>query len=118
MLRSEIGARALAVHGDCLRLTQAIGNVLSNAAKYTERGGRITLSAQERDAQAEIIVRDNGIGIAPDSARRGSSICLRSLRRRSEGQTGLGIGLALVRRLVEMHGGTVSASSDGDGLGQ
>ena len=69
VFRSEIGDQTLKVHGDCLRLTQAIGNVLSNAAKYTGRGGSITLSAQERDAQAEIIVRDSGIGIAPDRLR-------------------------------------------------
>jgi signal transduction histidine kinase len=114
--RTEIGDRTLKVHGDCLRLTQAIGNVLGNAAKYTGRGGRITLSAQQRDAQAEITVSDSGIGIAPDRLARIFDL-FTQFQVQGEGQTGLGIGLAIVRRLVEMHGGSISARSDGDGHG-
>src|SRR5262249_36957051 len=116
VFRTEIADRTLRVHGDALRLTQAIGNVLSNAAKYTGRGGRITLSAQQRGAEVEIRVRDNGIGIAPDKLAHIFDL-FTQFQPPGDHQVGLGIGLAIVRRLIEMHGGTVSASSDGTGQG-
>jgi signal transduction histidine kinase len=116
VFRTEIADRTLRVHGDSTRLTQAIGNVLSNAAKYTARGGRITLSAQQQGAQVEIRVRDNGIGIAPEKLAHIFDL-FTQFQSPGDYQLGLGIGLAIVRRLIEMHGGTVSASSDGSGRG-
>jgi signal transduction histidine kinase/DNA-binding response OmpR family regulator len=110
------------VNGDPARLAQVVTNLLNNAAKYTEPGGRIWLTVEAAagsptDRSAVIRVRDTGIGIPP--AMLGSVFDLftqvnHSLDR-SEG--GLGIGLTLVRRLVELHGGSVRATSDGPGLG-
>jgi signal transduction histidine kinase len=114
--RTEIADRTLAVHGDGLRLTQAIGNVLANAAKYTDRGGQITLDARRNGAQVEIRVRDSGIGIAPERLAHIFDL-FTQFHAQGDYQTGLGIGLAIVRRLVEMHGGTVSAASGGAGQG-
>ena len=114
--RTEIGDLTLKVHGDCLRLTQAIGNVLANAAKYTRRGGQVMLSARRRESQVEISVRDSGIGIAPERLAHIFDL-FAQFHPQDEYQTGLGIGLAIVRRLVEMHGGAVSAMSSGSGQG-
>jgi signal transduction histidine kinase len=116
-LEVEIPNPSLAIYGDPMRLTQALGNVLGNAAKYTDNGGRITLRAQRRQRDVEISVRDNGIGIVPDVLPCIFDLFTQLDQRRSRPQGGLGIGLALVRQLVEMHGGTVTASSDGPGQG-
>lgn len=116
MFCTEIADRTLRVHGDSLRLTQAIGNVLSNAAKYTGRGGRITLHAEQQGTEVEIRVCDNGIGIAPDKLAHIFDL-FTQFESGGDYQVGLGIGLAIVRRLIEMHGGTVSASSEGPGQG-
>jgi CheY-like chemotaxis protein len=107
----------VAVLGDPTRLVQAIGNVLSNAAKYTERGGRITLAAAESEAELVIRVRDNGIGIPADLMPMIFNLFTQLDRTSGAAQSGLGIGLALVQRLVEMHGGSVTARSDGLGFG-
>jgi signal transduction histidine kinase len=112
-----IPKRALMIYGDPMRLTQALGNVLANAAKYTDNGGRITLRAQRRRRDIEITVRDTGIGIVPDVLPCIFDLFTQLDRRTGRHQGGLGIGLALVRQLVEMHGGTVSASSEGPGKG-
>jgi signal transduction histidine kinase len=109
--------RTLAVNGDLLRLTQAIGNVLGNAAKYTERGGRIGLSVGRDGAHVEIRVRDNGIGISAERLPRIFDLFTQFDRGAEHGQGGLGIGLGLVQRLVQMHEGTVSVRSDGIGTG-
>jgi CheY-like chemotaxis protein/anti-sigma regulatory factor (Ser/Thr protein kinase) len=105
------------VYADALRLTQAIGNVLGNAAKYTDCGGRITLRARRRKRDVEISVSDTGIGIAPEVLPRIFDLFTQLDHQTERSPSGLGIGLALVRRLVEMHGGTVSAHSDGAGCG-
>jgi CheY-like chemotaxis protein len=107
----------LAVLGDPTRLSQALGNVLGNAAKYTERGGRITLSATELESEVEIRVSDNGIGIPADVLPMIFNLFTQLDRTSGPTQSGLGIGLALVQRLVEMHGGHVTAHSDGPGRG-
>jgi signal transduction histidine kinase len=107
----------LAVLGDPTRLVQAIGNVLSNAAKYTERGGRITLAAAESDTELVIRVRDNGMGIPADLMPMIFNLFTQLDSTSGPAQSGLGIGLALVQRLVEMHGGSVTARSDGLGHG-
>jgi signal transduction histidine kinase len=106
-----------AVNGDPARLQQIVWNLLANAVKFTPAGGRISVRLIERDAFVEVIVSDTGQGIAPDFLpyvfdrfRQGDSTTTRSFG-------GLGIGLAIVRHLAELHGGTVTASSPGEGLG-
>jgi signal transduction histidine kinase len=107
----------LAVLGDPTRLVQALGNVLGNAAKYTERGGRITLSAAESGSEVLIRIRDNGIGIPSELMPMIFNLFTQLDRTSGPSQSGLGIGLALVQRLVEMHGGSVAARSEGLGKG-
>ena len=114
---TEIPAGTLRVNADPLRLTQALGNVLGNAAKYTERGGRITLSVCRQGADVEIRVRDTGIGIPAEVLPRIFDLFTQLDRRSDHSHTGLGIGLALVRRLLQMHDGTISAHSEGTGRG-
>jgi signal transduction histidine kinase len=107
----------LEVLGDPTRLVQALGNVLGNAAKYTERGGRITLSAAESGSEVLIRIRDNGIGIPSELMPMIFNLFTQLDRTSGPSQSGLGIGLALVQRLVEMHGGSVAARSEGLGKG-
>jgi signal transduction histidine kinase len=102
----------LPAHGDPVRLTQILANLLNNAARYTPRGGTIALRLERRADAAEISVRDSGRGIAPEMLPR-----LFGMFARGEGSTGLGIGLALARRLAEMHGGAIEARSEGIGKG-
>jgi signal transduction histidine kinase len=116
-LRVEIPDEVLTVLGDPTRLMQAIGNILSNAAKYTERGGEVILCAVQTGSEVEIRIRDNGIGIPPDLMPMIFNLFTQLDRSSGPAQSGLGIGLALVRRLVEMHGGSVTAHSDGPGRG-
>jgi signal transduction histidine kinase len=116
-LSVELPERPLRLYGDPVRLVQVLGNVLGNAAKYTGAGGRITLSARRRNRDAEISVRDNGMGIAAEVLPRIFDLFTQMDQRMERSPSGLGIGLALVRRLVEMHGGTVAASSPGPGQG-
>ena len=114
---SEIPDGTLTVDADPLRLTQAFGNVLGNAAKYTERGGRISLSVRLQGAKVEIRVRDNGIGIPAEVLPRIFDLFTQLDRHSHHPHSGLGIGLALVRRLLQMHGGSIAAHSEGAGLG-
>ena len=116
-LTVELPQRAFVIYGDPLRLTQVLGNVLGNAAKFTDNGGQISVRARRRHRDVEIAVRDSGIGIAPQVLPRIFDLFTQLDDRMGRAQSGLGIGLALVRRLVEMHGGTVRASSPGLGLG-
>jgi signal transduction histidine kinase len=108
---------SLAMLGDPTRLSQALGNVLTNAAKYTERGGHIELKAARSGSEVEIRVRDDGIGIPPELMPRIFTLFTQLDRTSGPSQSGLGIGLALVQRLIEMHGGSVAAHSDGPGRG-
>ena len=103
----------LAVRGDPVRLSQVVGNLLHNAAKYTGEGGRIMLAARESADRAEILVRDSGIGIAADAMPRIFELFTQIPSERAATSGGLGIGLALVRALVELHGGVIEASSAG-----
>ncbi len=107
----------LVVLADRARLAQALGNVVTNAAKYTEPGGRITISAARVGALVEVSVRDTGIGIAPDMLPHIFNMFVQERQSLDRAQGGLGIGLAIVRNLVELHGGTVEARSEGRGLG-
>jgi signal transduction histidine kinase len=115
-LHLQVPQEPLRVNGDPTRLTQALGNVLGNAAKYTDRGGRIDLHCLRQGADVEIRVRDNGIGISAELLPRIFDLFMQ-LDRSDHSTSGLGIGLALVRRLVEMHGGSVTALSAGMGAG-
>jgi CheY-like chemotaxis protein len=115
-LETEIGPVAR-VLGDAGRLQQAVWNLLSNAIKFTPRGGRVEVLVQTAGADVEILVRDNGCGISPealpvifDRLQQGGDDATRR-------QGGLGLGLAIVRQVVELHGGTVDAQSPGVGLG-
>jgi signal transduction histidine kinase len=116
-LELQIDDGRLAIYGDGMRLTQALGNVLVNAAKYTDVEGVITVRAQRCASDVEISIRDTGIGIAPDALPTIFELFTQLDPRTGLAQNGLGIGLALARRLVEMHGGSVSAHSDGPGKG-
>jgi PAS domain S-box-containing protein len=107
----------LRIVGDATRVAQVVSNLLNNAAKYTPRGGRIELAAREEGGRATIAVRDTGVGIPPESLRDVFDMFTQVGRSREHAQGGLGIGLALVRRLVDLHGGTVEAASDGAGRG-
>jgi PAS domain S-box-containing protein len=109
--------RPVYVEADPMRLTQVITNLLNNAAKYTEPGGQIRLDARVEADWAVLEVRDNGIGISKDLLPRIFDLFTQADRSLERAQGGLGIGLTLVRNLVEMHGGTVSAQSDGEGRG-
>ena len=105
------------LEGDAVRLAQILANLLNNAAKYTDDGGEIAVRVQGDDSAVAITVRDNGQGIAPDQVPRMFEMFSRGDRASGRAQGGLGIGLALARRLAEMHGGSLDASSDGPGKG-
>jgi len=116
-LTLDVAPESIRVFGDPLRLTQAVGNVLSNAAKYTDTGGQISLTAREVDGVVQIRVQDTGIGIPVDLQPKLFDMFTQLHYQPGRTQSGLGIGLALVRKLLEMHGGSVSAFSEGDGTG-
>ncbi len=116
-LTIDLPSQSVRVYGDPLRLTQALGNVLANAAKYTETRGRIGLTAEKIEDRVEIRVRDTGIGIPASLLPKIFDMFTQLNDQTGRPQSGLGIGLALVRKLLEMHGGTVTAYSEGDGLG-
>jgi PAS domain S-box-containing protein len=116
-LSVELPEEQVQVEGDATRLAQVLGNLLSNAAKYTQDGGNIRLQVQRDDAVVVIRVQDDGVGIAPEAVPHLFELFTQFERTIDRSQGGLGIGLALVQRLVELHGGTVQAQSDGPGSG-
>jgi CheY-like chemotaxis protein len=107
------------VSGDRARLTQVVGNLLTNGLKFTDPGGRVTvrLDLPAETAWAAVTVADNGIGIAPDVLPRVFDTFAQDERGAGHSRGGLGLGLALVKGLVELHGGGVAARSDGPGRG-
>jgi PAS domain S-box-containing protein len=112
-----IPAQALYVDADPARLAQVVGNLLNNACKFTDEGGRITLSVADESGQALIRVRDTGIGIAAGDLPRLFDMFVQVDSSLERSRDGLGIGLTLVKTLAEMHGGTVDVHSDGLGCG-
>jgi PAS domain S-box-containing protein len=107
----------LVLAADPLRLSQILSNLLTNAAKYTDAGGHIELSGQVAGGRLSLRVRDDGIGIAPDALSRIFTMFAQVDGSAGRSEGGLGIGLALVKGLVTLHGGTVRAHSDGAGRG-
>jgi PAS domain S-box-containing protein len=107
----------LTVEGDPVRLAQILANLLNNAAKYTEAGGQIWLTVRQEGERVAIAVRDTGMGIAPHHLPRVFDLFTQLDRHAGHAQGGLGIGLTLVKSLVEMHGGSIRAHSAGPGQG-
>ncbi len=116
-LTLDLPEAAITVEADQTRLVQVIGNLLHNAAKFTNAGGRIVLTVRRENGLVVIRVRDTGIGIPEALLPKVFELFTRVHAQTEAVQGGLGIGLALVRRLAEMHGGTVEAQSDGANLG-
>jgi PAS domain S-box-containing protein len=116
-LELSLPAEPLRIEGDTMRLAQVITNLLNNAAKYTDRGGRILLTARREGAAAVISVRDNGRGISAEMLPRVFDLFAQAAPGHDYSRGGLGIGLTLVRNLVELHEGSVEAKSDGAGRG-
>jgi signal transduction histidine kinase len=113
----DVPAEPVLVDGDAQRLTQVFGNLLNNAVKYTPPGGRIALSARLQGEDVLISVRDSGIGIPPSRLDEVFDLFVQVDTSLERAQGGLGIGLTLVRRLIQMHGGSVRARSDGADCG-
>ncbi|MEY4669017.1 MAG: hypothetical protein RL518_1716 [Pseudomonadota bacterium] len=116
-LTVDLPTEPIFVNGDLTRLAQVISNLLNNSAKYTPKGGRIELHAQRLPKSAVIKVTDNGLGIPQEMLERIFDMFGQVNRTLDRSQGGLGIGLALVRELVELHNGTVHAESEGQGHG-
>ena len=116
-LSVALPAEPISVEADPLRLSQMLSNLLVNAAKYTDPGGHIQLIAARHDASLELTVKDNGIGISQDSIGRIFDMFSQVAGASASSDGGLGIGLALVKGLTELHGGTIEASSEGLRLG-
>ncbi|HYC56609.1 MAG TPA: ATP-binding protein [Candidatus Binatia bacterium] len=113
----ELPSYSILLDADPVRLGQVFSNLLNNAAKYTERGGRIWLCARHSDRKVKVSVRDTGIGIPAQALPTIFEMFTQVERSLEKSQGGLGIGLTLVKRLVEMHGGSVEARSEGVGRG-
>ena len=116
-LRLDLFLEPLPLLGDATRLEQVLSNLLRNAVKFTEEGGHIEIMAERVDPEAVIRVRDDGIGIPPDLLPRIFDLFAQGEQALDRSGAGLGIGLTLVRSLVELHGGRVEARSDGPGRG-
>ncbi len=117
LLTVTLPARPLHVEGDLTRLVQVIANLLNNAAKYTEEHGQVWVQVREEGSMAAVSVRDNGIGLAPELLPHVFDLFTQAHRSLDRSQGGLGVGLTLVHRLVDLHAGTVEARSDGPGRG-
>jgi len=116
-LKVDMPPIGLKISGDKKRLVQVMANLLSNAVKYTHNGGAISLDTCVQEGLVTLTVRDNGIGMSPDLTERAFELFVQGERTADRQQGGLGIGLALVKSLVALHGGKVKAYSAGIGMG-
>jgi len=116
-LTVELPPQPLRIMGDSTRLSQAVSNLLNNAIKYTPSGGEIAICAEQHDDEVMIRLRDNGIGIDPAQLPRIFELFAQGDQGAGRPQTGLGVGLALVDRIVRAHGGTIVGNSEGRGKG-
>ncbi|MGE5093995.1 MAG: chemotaxis protein CheB [Betaproteobacteria bacterium] len=116
-LEVTLPERRISLRADPVRLAQVFGNLIDNAAKYSEPGGRITIDARMDGEEVSVSVRDTGIGIPPGLLLKVFDMFAQVDRKSDRTHGGLGIGLSLVKQLVEMHGGSVVAKSDGPGRG-
>jgi len=116
-LTMKVPAEPISLVADRVRLAQVFSNLLNNAAKYTEPGGQVALTATVRDDRVIVTVRDSGVGISAEVLPHIFELFTQVDRSLNRSQGGLGVGLALVRRFVELHGGSVVASSPGVGKG-
>ena len=107
----------VSIPGDPVRLQQVVWNLLSNAIKFTPRGGRVQIRSERVDSHLEIVVTDTGQGISPDFLPHVFDRFRQADQKTSRQHGGMGLGLAIVRHLVELHGGTVNATSEGEGKG-
>jgi signal transduction histidine kinase/FixJ family two-component response regulator len=105
------------VRGDRTRLMQVLGNLLTNATKFTPAGGRVTVRVEARERDAIVSIRDTGVGIAPEVLSRLFQPFMQGAQALDRTQGGLGLGLAVAKGLVELHGGAVAATSEGEGRG-
>jgi len=113
----ELPDEPVYLYADRARLAQVFGNLLNNSAKYTEPGGAISLTAERSNGEVVVTVKDNGAGIPADKLNSIFDMFMQVDKTSEQSQGGLGIGLTLVKRLVEMHGGSVEPRSAGEGLG-
>ncbi len=116
-LNVEIPEEPIYLHADPNRLAQALSNLLNNAAKFTPDGGRIWLTAEQQNGEVSISIKDTGIGIPNDMLEQIFEMFTQIDRRESKSQVGLGLGLTLVKSLIELHGGRITVTSDGLGQG-
>lgn len=116
-VQKVIDTGAISIPGDPVRLQQVVWNLLSNAIKFTPRGGRVQIRSERVNSHLEIVVSDTGQGISPDFLPHVFDRFRQADQKTSRQHGGMGLGLAIVRHLVEMHGGTVRAMSDGEGHG-
>ncbi len=113
----NIPEKELLVNGDVTRLSQVVSNLLNNAARYTPTGGEITVTLDGDANNATIAVKDNGIGIPPSLQSKVFELFTQVNRNQKQSEGGLGIGLALAQRIIELHGGTIDVASDGHDRG-
>ena len=116
-LETDANTECAFILGDPYRIKQAVVNILSNAVKFTSRGGRVFVTLVGSGPTAQIIVEDNGQGFSADFLPRIFDRYAQANKGSTDGRSGLGLGLPLVREIVEQHGGKVTAESDGEGRG-
>jgi CheY-like chemotaxis protein len=113
----KVPEAGLRIEADETRLAQVVGNILTNAARYTPEGGRIRVTARRDDGHVVLCVADSGIGMRPEVLSRIFDLFVQEEHGRKSSHEGLGIGLSIAKGLVELHGGTIAARSDGEGRG-
>ena len=116
-LSLALDPQAIVLEADPVRLVQVFGNLINNAAKYTDLGGQLAIVSAVENGEAVVTVRDDGVGMTPELLPRAFDLFVQGKRSSDRTQGGLGVGLTLVRMLVELHGGSVRAFSEGPGRG-